>query len=780
MEPMLSDFGSVLSGLTWGEASIPVVSNVTGRIAEPGRLADPAYWVEHVRRPVRFAEGIAASGGSVFLELGPGGALSGAITESAGEAAVSVPALRDERGEAQTLLLSVAELFVRGTEVDWTAALPKGATETHVDLPTYAFDHHHYWLRMTESVVDAASLGVVGAGHPLLGAVVPLPQSDGLVLTSRLSLRTHPWLADHTIGGVVLVPGTGLVELAVRAGDEVGCGVLDELVIEAPLVVPEQSAVRVQITVGGPDETGVRSVEVYAAPDDTTPTGEPLTWTRHATGLLAPAAGEVAAGTFDFTAWPPPGAQRAVTDDLYVELIAHGHTYGPLFQNLRGLWRRGDELFAEAALAEEDQTEADRYGVHPALLDAVLHPAVLEAVADDGAQVRQPLEWNRVVLHATGATVLRARLVRSDAGVLSVEAADETGGPVLTADAVTLRPVAADHLTTADTAPEADDALFRVEWTEQTPPRGTRAVPEWIALSDPSGVTALVDAAELPDVALLDCVADGVDDAAALTLTSRALAVVQAWLAEPRLEATRLVVVTRGAVPAGGERAVTDVAAAAVWGLVRVAQVENPGRVVLLDVDAPVGVGVESLLSAVLAVGEPQVAVRGGGLFVPRLVRAGVRVGGGVAGVGVFDPAGSVLVTGGTGVLGGLVARRLVVGHGVRHLVLVSRRGSAAEGAAGLVAELSGLGAESVSVVACDVSERGAVAGLLASLSAERPLVGVVHTAGVLDDGVIGALTPERLAGVFGPKVSAVTYLDELTRELVPGLGVFVVFSSAA
>ena len=121
-----------------------------------------------------------------------------------------------------------------------------------MDLPTYAFDHQHYWLQPAGTATDAASLGQAAADHPLLGAVVPLPQSDGLVFTSRLSLRSHPWLADHAIGGVVLVPGTGLVEMAVRAGDEAGCGVLEELVIEAPLVVPEQGGVRVQVAVGGP------------------------------------------------------------------------------------------------------------------------------------------------------------------------------------------------------------------------------------------------------------------------------------------------------------------------------------------------------------------------------------------------------------------------------------------------------------------------------------------------------------------------------------------------
>ncbi|MEU0257413.1 type I polyketide synthase, partial [Streptomyces sp. NPDC006184] len=776
MEPMLAEFGEVLSGLTWNEPAIPVVSNVTGKLAEPGQLSDPAYWVDHVRRPVRFADGIAASGGSVFLELGPGGALSGAITESAAEDAVSVPALRDDRGEEQTLLLSVAELFVRGTKVDWAAVLPEGAGAAHVDLPTYAFDHQHYWLRMAESVVDAAALGLTGADHPLLGAMVQLPQSDGLVLTSRLSLRTHPWLADHAVGGVVVVPGTGLVELAVRAGDEVGCGVLDELVVEAPLVVPEQGAVRLQIAVGGPDGTGSRSVEVYAAPDDPAGLDGPAVWTRHATGILAPTAGEAAPG-HDFTAWPPPGAQRVDTDDLYTELVAHGHAYGPLFQGLRGLWRRGDELFAEAALAEEDRSEADRYGVHPALLDAVLHPAVREAVAGDADQVWQPLEWNTVVLHATGATVLRARLLRSAPGVVSVEAADETGAQVLTADAVRLRPVAADLLTTPDAPTGTDDALFHVEWTELPVPRPSAVAPEWVALSGPSGVAALVDGAESPAAAVVDCVADGATDTEVLALTSTALEIVQAWLSEPGTEGTRLVVRTRGAVPAESERTVTDPAGAAVWGLIRVAQAENPDRIVLLDTDGPQDdEDLGPLLAAVLATGEPQVAVRGTRLFAPRLARVTAPA---VADA-CFGPEGSVLVTGGTGVLGGLVARHLVVRHGVRHLVLASRRGSEAEGAAELVAELSGLGAESVSVVAADVSDRARVAELLGAVAAERPLSGVVHTAGVLDDGVIGALTPERLAGVFAPKVSAVTHLDELTRELVPELDTFIVFSSAA
>ncbi|MFJ8255651.1 polyketide synthase dehydratase domain-containing protein, partial [Streptomyces sp. NPDC094466] len=541
------------------------MSNVTGRIAEPGRLADPGYWVEHVRRPVRFAEGIAASGGSVFLELGPGGALSGAITESAGDTAVSVPALRDERGEAQTLLLSVAELFVRGTGVDWTAALPKGVTEAQVDLPTYAFDHEQYWLPAPRPLMDATALGQVAADHPLLGAVVQLPQSEGLVFTSRLSLRTHPWLADHTIGGVVLVPGTGLVELAVRAGDEVGCGVLDELVIEAPLVVPEQGGVRVQVAVGGPDETGVRSVEVYSTRQEAgAEEGGLDVWTRHATGSLSTTG--TPTGTFDFSAWPPPGARPVDISDGYEKLTHAGYGYGPAFQCVRKVWRSEDELFAEVVAPREQRENAAGFGMHPALLDAALHASILDAAAEvtAGAEaegeavVRLPFAWNGLTLHASGATSIRVRLLRPEPDTLSLEAADDAGGLVLTLESLVSRAVSGEQLEAAAGAP-ATDALFRVEWNELP--------------SVPAG------SGETAGVTVIEARTGGADDTP-VALVGRVLTAVQTWLAGGGVEGARLVVVTRGAVPAGGDGAVTDPGGAGVWGLIRAAQAENPDGIV--------------------------------------------------------------------------------------------------------------------------------------------------------------------------------------------------------
>jgi acyl transferase domain-containing protein/acyl carrier protein len=730
---------------------VPFYSTVTGDWIRDAGVVDGAYWYRNLRGQVGFGPAVAdllGQGHGVFVEISAHPVLVQPITEIAddGDADVVVTgSLRRDDGGPRRLLTSMAECFVRGVPVDWRAVLPVMAEP--VELPTYAFDQQNYWLQAAEAASDAVSLGQAAADHPLLDAVVTLPGSDGLVFTSRLSLRSQPWLADHAVGGVVLLPASGLVELAVRAGDEAGCSALDELVIETPLVVPEHGGVRVQVALGGPGENGTRTVDVYSLRD-----GDGEVWTRHASGVLS--AAPAAPGTgFDFAAWPPPGAEPADAGDVYAGLAGRGYAYGPALQNVRAVWRRGDEVFAEVALPDELRTEAGGFGVHPALLDAVTHPALLDA-AGDPDEPAQPLDWHGLTLHAAGAAVLRVRLTPAGSGAVSLEAADGAGGPVLSVASLALRPVSTDQLRTAA---DHRDALFQVDWTELSTVRAEPS-PSWVAIAAADDLAALT---EVPPAVVLEAAGDS-----ALALTSRVLGVLQAWLSDGP-EESRLVVVTRGAMPAG-DAAVRDPAAAAVWGLVRSAQTEHPERTVLVDLDPASGDAVESVLGSVLACGEPQVAVRGTRVFVPRLARAAQPP----DLPAVFGPAGTVLVSG-AGVLGGLVARHLVARHGVRHLVLASRRGPDAAGMADLTAELTEQGA-AVTVVACDLADRDQVAALLAE---HRP-AGVVHTAGVLDDGVLAALTPERFATVFAPKVDAVRHLDELTRDR--DLDAFVVFSSAS
>ncbi|MFI9756613.1 SDR family NAD(P)-dependent oxidoreductase [Streptomyces sp. NPDC051963] len=775
VEDIRDTLAEKLADVTAQAPTLPFYSTVTGEWIQDAGMLNGDYWYRNLRGQVGFGPAVAElirQGHGVFVEVSSHPVLVQPITEIVDDApdAVVTGSLRREDGGLRRLLASMAELFVRGVPVDWTGVLPAAAMSAGVDLPTYAFDHQHYWLTETEAATDAASLGQAAADHPLLGAVVHLPQSDSMAFTSRLSLKSHSWLADHAVGGVVILPGSGLVELAVRAGDEAGCEVLEELVIETPLVVPEQGGVRIQVAVGTPGESGSRTVEVYSQREDAPGDGE--TWTRHATGTLTPESSAQETG-FDFAAWPPAEAQSVEVGDFYTDLIERGYGYGPAFQGVRAVWRRGEDVFAEVALPEEQRKEAGGFGIHPALLDAALQAATIgNAAGQDGSEAPVlAFAWNGLRLHAAGASVLRVRIAPNGPDALTVEAADDAGSPVVTLDSLVSRTVSAEQLERPVDAAVAN-ALFRLEWSELPPVPGSELPPSWVPVTTPDDVLAVAGSGAAPAVVVLEAVGDDADDAV-LALSSRVLGVLQAWFAADGLDESQLVVATQGAV-AAGDGVVTDPAGAAVWGLVRAAQSENPGRVVLLDTDPAAEGGVDSVLDSVLgpvaASEEPQVALRGTVMSVPRFARAGGQVADAAA---VFGPEGTVLVSG-AGSLGGVVARHLVSRYGVRQLVLASRRGLDAEGAQELVAELTEQGA-TVSVVACDVSDREQVEALLASVSDLR---GVVHTAGVFDDGLIGALTPERLAGVFAPKVDAVRHLDALTRGLE--LDAFVVFSSVA
>ncbi|MGY1581461.1 SDR family NAD(P)-dependent oxidoreductase [Streptomyces sp. MN13] len=750
MDPMLEEFRQIAAGLTYNAPRIGVVSNVTGKLATAEELTSPDYWVRHVRDAVRFADGVAALhelGVTTFLEAGPDGVLTALAQEILDGADIRLATLlRRGRGEAEALLSALGTVYAAGRAVDWKA-LFDGTGARRVELPTYAFQRDWYWPQVWGGTGDAASLGLTGADHPLVGAWVTLPESGGVLATGLLSVRTQPWLADHVVGGTILVPGAALVELVVRAGDEAGTSAVEELVIEAPLVLPEKGGTRIQVSVSALDELGRRAVAVHSAPQDAGPEAE---WTRHVSGFLAEQAQDAG---FDFGSWPPPQAEPVDLDGFYDRQLAAGYGYGPAFQGVRAVWTKGEEVYAEVVLPDGQSPEG--FGIHPALLDAALQTTSFLGATEDGV-TKLPFAWNQAALYASGATALRVRAVRSGADGLALDLADHTGAPVAGIGTLAMREISADQLGAA--SGPAHDALYRVDWIPVTLPTETRATLAEVA--DAAAVRALAEAGSVPELLLLDVSGTGGDSAAAHEAVARTLAVLQAWLAEPRFDGSRLAVRTGGAV-----RDVTDPAGTAVWGLVRTAQSENPGRIVLVDTDERSA----DLLPAALATGESQLALRDGEATAPRLARETP------AETHRLDPDGTVLITGGTGTLGALLARHLVTEHGVRHLVLTSRRGIAAGGAAELRDSLAESGAE-VRIEACDASDRTALQALIASF--EQPLTAVVHTAGVLDDGVLSALTPERLANVLRPKADAAWNLHELTKDL--DLSAFVVYSSAA
>ena len=1102
-----------------GSSGVVFYSTVTGAVLDPAEL-DARYWFRNLREAVRFDQAVQAmhrDGYGVFVEASPHPLLTVDIEQicAAVDPDSSIrPNPHDpvivgslQRGEdcAIAFTRSMARLEVSGVDVVWDAV--RQGRGRRVELPTYAFQHRRYWLTST-GTGDAVSLGLAGAGHPLLGAVMVSADTGAVVLTGRLSLASQPWLVDHAVGGVVLFPGTGFVELAMRAGEEAGCPVVRDLTLLTPLVLTAETAVQLQVVVEAVDESDTRRLVVYSRD-----AGDPQAgWVTHAEGALgqsgvdlasSAAAGAVAEG---FTVWPPRGAVAVAVavDDLYSVLADLGYDYGPTFQGLRSLWRRGEELFIEASLSDS-VSDAAGFGLHPALLDSVLHAKVMDTEA--GGDVMLPFAWSEVSLHAVGASVVRARIGPTDsgAGAVAIEVADTAGRPVLTAGSLILRPVPPGQLGATSTR----ERLCAVQWTSAPSPIPS-SVPESRVFATVEGFLAWTrdDTAPVPPVVVLE--RREIDDTAedvprrVHRVTGEVLLALQAWLGESRFATSVLVVLTCGAVARAGEE-VVDLAGAAVWGLVRSAQSEDPGRVVLLDTDHPVDMPAATL-AEVLACGEPQVMVRDGVLHLARLtrltdssgldlpesaswqleagddtvdglrlnpcraadqplgqgqVRVAVRAGGlnfrdvliclgavdvgntamgmevagvvvevgpgvegfvlgdrvmgliedglgpfvvtdqrlivhmpegwsftdaatvsivfltayyglrdlagarqgetllvhaaaggvgmaatqlarywgievyGTASQGKWDalasmgfdeqhigdsrslqfgdefmtatsgrgvdivldslagefvdtslqllprggrflemgktdirdsgeiaarhpgvhyrafdlwdagpdriaemladlkamfdrevivplpvrtydirrardafryfsqarhigkialsiPAGSggvdsgvvsavsagtVLITGGTGGLGSMLARHLVTDYGVRSLVLASRRGPAASGAEDLVAELTGLGAR-VRIVACDVSDRGEVVELLAAVPQDAPLTGVVHTAGVLDDGVVVSLSPERVDAVLAAKADAAWYLHELTRELDPAL--FVLYSSVA
>ncbi|WP_183091492.1 type I polyketide synthase [Streptomyces radicis] len=792
MDPMLEDFRQVAEAMEYARPVIPVVAD--------GDVATPEYWVRHVRGTVRFADAVTrleAEGVTRYLELGPDGILTAMTRQSLAraDAATVVPTLHRDREEPHALVTALGRLHAHGVPVDW-AGVFGGAPAPALDLPTYPFRRSRYWLPTPRPTAGADGLGLAATGHPLLTTAVELPDPGGLLLTGRVNASEPAWATEHVVFGTAVMPGVAFVDMLLHAAARVDRPRILDLTHHVFLALPERGALQLRVLVRPEDDAGRRTFAVHSRPEDAPRDAD---WTCHVTGTLGLAGDGAPAAPGPEAAWPPASAESVPTEGFYRRIAEAGFGYGPLFQGLTAAWRDGDTLYAEVALPSG--VAPGGYGVHPGLLDSALHPVALaspDAPADGTLLV--PFSWSGVTLHASGARALRVTLARPGPETVALTVTDASGAPVLTADSLVLRPVGADQLAAA--RPERDGALHEVAWRSLPAPERATTPPDgagWavVGSADDRHVAAL--AASLgratethPDADALRAAlragaegartvvvpgtawaaADGADPAeAAHAATRLALALAQAVLAEGGADC-RLVVLTEGAVATGADAGPgangADPAAAAVWGLIRSAQSEHPDRFTLLDLDG--SRASREALVAGLATGESQLAVREGRFLVPRLAGLGE----GAPPAAPFDARRTVLVTGGTGALGALLARHLVTRRGVRRLLLTSRRGPEAAGT--LVDELTALGAD-VTVAACDVADPDALAALLASLPDEHPLGAVVHCAGVLDDGVVTALAPERLDAVLRPKADGAWNLHRATRDA--DLDAFVLFSSA-
>ncbi|MGA7704027.1 MAG: type I polyketide synthase [Solirubrobacteraceae bacterium] len=809
IESVSEELANACSTIAPHSGEIAFCSTVTGERLDTSELGAD-YWYRNIREPVLFhpvVEALLEREQPMFVEISPHPVLTMGIHEMADASAAASRGifvggtLQREEGGAARFMRSLAEVFVGGANVDWTAVFT-GATAKRVSLPPYAFQREHYWLESSGASGDATSLGQVSPEHPLLGAAVALADGRGWLFTGRISLQSHPWLADHAVAGSVVLAGSALLELALRAGVEIGWETVEELTQEVPLIVPEREPLLLQVSVGAPDEAGRRPFEIHARlalANGEASEAHAEQWTRHAGGVLAQSELD-APFAAELQQWPPPSGVALELEGVYEALAERGLEYGPAFECLRAAWRVGGRLFVEVELSDEQQAQAIGYTLHPALLDASLHVLAAGSADEHEGEVTVPFAWRGVRLFGRGATALRVCLDGSATSGISLSVADETGAQIANVESLATRAIEVGQLGAARGSNGRSPLCL--EWVA-LPPGPFAAEASWafldagnMAVSDAlwqgaehadvyddlgSLRQALDSGHPLPEVVLARCVGRGDEDAtvpATHTLVGEVLGLLQEWLSDERLAGSRLVLATRSAVAIGGEEDVLDLAGSAVWGMVRSAQAENPDRMMLVDTDDECtfdGVLRESIYTAA-SLGESQLALRAGEMFVPRLVRSGAG--------GVLTPAdapaqldGTVLITGGTGDLGARLARHLVVRYGVRSLLLTSRRGVDADGAQGLLAELTALGAD-VRIEACDVAKRDQLRKLIAGVDAARPLSAVIHAAGILADATIGSLTAERLRRVLEPKLDAAWHLHELTRDMP--LCWFVLFSSAA
>ncbi|WP_408653894.1 type I polyketide synthase [Jatrophihabitans sp.] len=799
IDRLRSELLELLDGVRPQPTEIAFCSALTGDFVPPTELVAD-YWYRVLRDPVRFQDAVQAFGGysrPLFVEVSPHPALIGHVQDTlreAGLAGDAIGSLRRGEGGPRRILIAAAEGFVRGATMDWAAVLGSGPAPS-VELPSYPFEHRRYWLEGSTTMTGGAG-GAATSSHPLLSTVTPLAGGDGYLLTGRLSRGSALWLGDHAVNGTVLLPGTAFLELALEAATVAGCDLVEDLTLQAPLYLPELlDGVQLQMRVGGLDSDGSRDLSLHSRPAHE-PEAE---WTRHAAGRLGTAAEP--APVDELAEWPPASAVEVDLADVYSRLRDLGYEYGPAFQGLSRAWRTETDSYLEVALPEAVRPDAGQFYLHPALLDASLHLLVLDGMSGPDQLESGPLlpfSWTGVRVLATGADELRVRITDTGQDQLSLSLFTGAGEQLASVRSLSLRRVAKQA---GPTGRRSDSLPHSVSWVDPGVAGLELGEQGWAVIGDDSSTAELaaeltsagvkfscyydlpslaeMTAGNAPATVLVPVTAELDPDDLPYTVREgiyEVLELVQSWAGDDRFTDSQLVLLTRGAgsdatadglETPGAEHALLS---NPVWGLLRAAQAEHPGRFALVDHDGEAADW--AVIAAALAAGESQLSVRHGQPRAPRLARRELPETG-----FTFDPEGTVLVTGGTSGLGALAAQQLAAVHGVRNLVLISRRGPEAPDAAELMAELRALGAQ-VTVLACDVSDRRALRAVLDSIPAEHPLTGVVHSAGVLDDATVDGLSTHQFDTVFAPKLDGAWHLHELTRDLP--LSTFLMFSSVA
>lgn len=828
MDPILNEFAAVAQRVTYHRPRIRVVSNLTGALADEV-LTTPDYWRRHLREPVQFAQGmatLATLGIDTFIETGPKATLLGLGQQCWEEGSAAQSKLQTPKSEIDPtrwlaslhpktedwlqLLESLATLYERGAAIDWQA-FDGGYNRTKVALPRYPFQRQRYWLEAHAKPAARLQAAPPALGHPLLGRPVAsalAARKRELLFEQRLELATLPYLADHRLFDQSIVPGAAYLEMILAAGQQVGQQTqlsLTECSIQQGLFLAtagsnEATGVTVQTILSPANQDYLW--QIYSLPDGAPPDG----WTLHASGTLRVAQAPVPIPHLDLAAVQArcPRAFDVTTYDQ--QLHDQGITYGPAFQALAQLWVGEGEALGHLTLPPAVEKTASAYQLHPVLLDAALRVAgtLMPTTAADpylpfGVEqlrvykAQMPTHLWSYVQERTDPRSAAAGNQQVDLTLL-----DETGQVVAQLQNFTLRRASRQAL---PGRPPRLDWLYEIDWKSVHRARHspfTQAPGHWLILADRQGYGAALaaqltaqgeqctllyrDAWSASGQSKLDNVRgvvflwalDTLRTVAAevptttLQLTTQALAVVQTLLQTG--QSPRLWFVTQGAW--GADALAVQPQQAPLWGMARTLHAEQP-ELACTCIEMTAAVDPAMLFAELwFADQEKQVLLRGEERLVARLARHQAPIAQPLR----FDPAGSYLVTGGLGGLGLQVAQWLV-DQGVRHLVLAGRRGVTTGAVQAAHQALAAAGAQ-VTVVQADVAELADARRLIAACQAIAPLRGIIHAAGVIDDGLLVQQTPARFAQVMAPKVAGSWHLHTLTHDLP--LDFFVCFSSVA
>ncbi len=835
MEPMLAEFANTLNSVSFHAPRIAIVSNLTGDFAASD-MTSPEYWLKHVRRPVRFfnsMESLYRKGYEVFLEIGPKPVLLGmgrlCLPKDVG---LWLPGLRPNRSDWQQLLESLAELYVRRAEIDWFG-FDKDYSRRRVHLPTYPFQRKRYWIDSAfsegKSQVASRKSQVKSEVHPLIGGRLNLPFSQEIRFESQIRSDSPPHLKDHKIFGTVVMPAASHISLVlsgVRQALHSNACVIEELLFSRAITLSEDEVRTLQL-IFTPCDSNTFSFQIVSIRE-----GEAQdkadSWTLHSNGKVRILSEVLPLHESNAENVKARCAEAISGSEFYADIKESGYVWGPSFQWTEKVWRSKEEALCRIVQPSQLPDEIKDYQLYPGLLDACfqLLGSFGKAKADDSSEhdysympfsianfkfYRCPEPGERLWSHVR----LEDFQTPSHSVIGNISIFDDAGQVVAEVTGFEFRKTSRESLLQA--IRKGSDWFYEVLWKPKshspnpeprTPNPGT-----WLIFADRKGLgSALakrlkahgescmmvfpgenyetldeehfrINPAELKDFQRLTHECGGVfkgivhlwsleeTESSSLGLKSAIYMVQAGWIEIPRLW-----LVTRGAQPAGEKSVPLNVHQSPLWGLGQVIALEHPDfHCVRLDLDPSANSDeVRALFEEIcLPDEEPQIAWRESIRYVARLVKGSK--------LSVKSPAslrtdGSYLITGGTGALGLRIASQLIK-NGARYLILMSRRG-ASDAARQTITQLEQSGS-TVLVVKADVSISKEVAEVLTKIKTSMPqLLGIVHAAGILDDGVLIQQNWERFQKVMAPKADGAWHLHKLTSDMP--LDFFICFSSIA